>query len=274
MNIQLRYFKHEIPLFLTSSPCDQRVYRMIWFIKAGGKYVLDFEEAAVSDNTVLLIQPATVSYLKANKPTGTEGWALFIDWSYLESHGSNLIPVICGYQYTYQSVMRPDLAGKASQLLMLFHQELQTTGLPQQEILNAYLVLILSLFKSLLPEIPDQRKYDPRYYHFMELLNAQYKFEKGVDSYAAQLNLSARQLNRLCKEAVNYTVSQLIDMRLYLEAKRRLYYTAESIKEISFDLGFEDPSYFARFFKNQSGLSPTLYRLAGVPKVPDKVLKS
>ncbi len=274
MDILLKYFKNEVPLSLRSPQHDERIYRIVWFIKIKGKYILDFGEINLFDNCVLLIQPATINYLKDYEPFETEGWMLFIDWSYLEKHGSNLISAMCEYLDTYQAVMRPELADKALQLLNMFCQELLKTGQPQQDILNAYLVLLLSLFKSLLPAAQETQSFDPRHYQFLELLGRQYKLEKKVAFYAAALNLSARQLNRICKEAVNYTASQLIDMRLYLESKRLLHYTSKSIKEISFDLGFEDPSYFARFFRNQCGLSPTLYRQTDVPKVPDKVLKS
>ena len=54
--------------------------------------------------------------------------------------------------------------------------------------------------------------------------------------------------------------SALIQERLIQAAKRKLIYTSDTVKEIAFDLNFNDPSYFIRFFKKQVGSSPNVYR--------------
>ena len=74
------------------------------------------------------------------------------------------------------------------------------------------------------------------------------------------MNLSSYQLNGITKTTVGKTASALIDEYILLEAKRYLLATASQVKEIADHLGYEDPSYFIRFFKKHTGLSPDAFR--------------
>jgi AraC-like DNA-binding protein len=74
------------------------------------------------------------------------------------------------------------------------------------------------------------------------------------------MNLSAYQLNEITKSSIGKTASELINEHIILEAKRYLLATAEQVKEIADHLGYEDPSYFIRFFKKQTGFSPDAFR--------------
>jgi len=82
-----------------------------------------------------------------------------------------------------------------------------------------------------------------------------------VSAYADMLKRTPRQLDALVRAVVGRTVAQLLDDAVMLEAKRRLVSTVESIKTIAYDLGFEDPSYFVRFFKRHAGMTPVHFRL-------------
>ena len=64
-------------------------------------------------------------------------------------------------------------------------------------------------------------------------------------------------MNELTKKAVGHTVKQLIDQRLLLEAKRMISHGASSFKEIAFDLGFSEASYFTRFSRNKADTRPS-----------------
>jgi len=93
----------------------------------------------------------------------------------------------------------------------------------------------------------DARKYIEQYY----------KEEKNVEFYARKMELSSKRLNEIFKELLGQTVTQVLHHRLLLEAKRELVSQTKTIQSISDDLGFENPSYFARFFKKNEGSSPT-----------------
>ncbi len=79
-------------------------------------------------------------------------------------------------------------------------------------------------------------------------------------AYAAALGLSPGHLNALCREHVRRSAGACIRGRIVLEARRLLRYTDMTAAMIVYSLGFEDPSYFTRFFTRETGLSPRRYR--------------
>lgn len=83
---------------------------------------------------------------------------------------------------------------------------------------------------------------------------------KAVYEYATLLNLSPYQLNAITRASVGKTASDLIKDQIILEAKRYLLATSRQVKDIAVYLGYEDISYFIRFFKKQTGQSPEAFR--------------
>jgi AraC-like DNA-binding protein len=88
-----------------------------------------------------------------------------------------------------------------------------------------------------------------------------FKTEHSVQAFARKLLTQSRTLNSLSKKYTSKTAGDIIADRIVLEAKRELYYNTKSIKEIGYDLGFDDPAYFTRFFKKQIGVSPQEYKM-------------
>jgi AraC-like DNA-binding protein len=74
------------------------------------------------------------------------------------------------------------------------------------------------------------------------------------------LNISPKALAKITKTHFNKTITDLIAERIIIEAKRELYLTSKAIKEIAYDLGFQDEYYFSRFFKTNADVSPQLFR--------------
>ena len=95
---------------------------------------------------------------------------------------------------------------------------------------------------------------------FRELVERHYRAHRPVGAYAAELGLTATHLNRLCRAALGRSALGVIAARLVLEAKRDLAYTTLSVKQIGAGLGFADPAYFTRFFRHQTGRTPTQFR--------------
>jgi AraC family transcriptional activator of pobA len=81
-----------------------------------------------------------------------------------------------------------------------------------------------------------------------------------VSRYAQRLGLSTERLNRMVRAETGHNVQTLLHARLAREACRRLVHVAAPISRLAFELGFEDPAYFSRFFKRQTGLGPREYR--------------
>jgi AraC-like DNA-binding protein len=95
---------------------------------------------------------------------------------------------------------------------------------------------------------------------FLELLEAHVFDHKPVSQYAAMLNLSIYQLNAITKATLGKTCSELINEHIILEAKRWLLATSNQVNQIADKLGYEDVSYFIRFFKKHTGHSPESFR--------------
>lgn len=95
---------------------------------------------------------------------------------------------------------------------------------------------------------------------FRLLIEKNYKQHWNVKCYAEKLNLSEHRLNSITRTEVNKSALQVIHERLILEAQRRLIFTSMSVNEISYDLGFNDPAYFSRFFTSRQKMPPGKFR--------------
>ena len=81
-----------------------------------------------------------------------------------------------------------------------------------------------------------------------------------IPFYAQQLQLSTSTLNRLCQTHFKKSLSKIIEDKIVALAKKKLFLTNQSVKEIAHELGFDDPFYFSRFFKKSTQLSPVSFR--------------
>jgi AraC-like DNA-binding protein len=81
-----------------------------------------------------------------------------------------------------------------------------------------------------------------------------------VAFYASKLNKSPKTLSNLFSSLSDRTPIDIIHERIMVHARKQIYHTTKSIKEIAYDLGYEDIQTFSRFFKNKEGLSPIQYR--------------
>ncbi len=118
---------------------------------------------------------------------------------------------------------------------------------------------------------PSRRAAMPLYTRWVTLAEAHYREHWPVTRYAGHLGLSTERLNRLVRAETGSNAQALLHARLVREACRRLVHVAEPVARIGFQLGFEDPAYFCRFFKRHVGVAPSTYREqagVGVGAVP------
>jgi AraC-like DNA-binding protein len=123
-------------------------------------------------------------------------------------------------------------------------------------VLTIYLSRLYALQFSNTETIPEKvllRKY-------LNKIEENYIDQHEVSAYADMLNISAGHLSEVVKEQSGKPAITHIHERLIVEAKRLLFHTDYAIKEIAFTLGFEDASYFNRFFKRITGDTPAVYR--------------
>lgn len=125
-----------------------------------------------------------------------------------------------------------------------------------KSIVRSMLQIIKSPFEQSLslPQAPGHLQ------KFMMLVSQYFNEKRNVSDYAEMLHITANYLNELCTEKLGTSAKALIEEQVMLEIKRLLFHTDLSVKEIAYQLNFEDPSYFVRRFKEKTGLTPLAFR--------------
>jgi AraC family transcriptional activator of pobA len=96
--------------------------------------------------------------------------------------------------------------------------------------------------------------------NFQKLIESHYTTLRLPKDYAELLYITPNHLNALCKDVLDISAGEVIRNRIVLEAKRLLINLHLTISEIAAKLGFDDNSYFTKFFKKQTGLTPDEFR--------------
>jgi AraC family transcriptional activator of pobA len=159
----------------------------------------------------------------------------------------------------------PAYQAKLKLLVAIFKQELATQDHIQTEMLVVLLKrLIITITKLARSEyMPGEDNQEQRlsiFRKFNVLVESHFRREHSVAYYANSLHKSPKTLANIFALYSDKTALQLIQGRIVLEAKRLLHYTPKSVKEITYELGFEEPAYFCNFFKRHTAVSPMKYR--------------
>ncbi len=96
--------------------------------------------------------------------------------------------------------------------------------------------------------------------NFLKILEENFRRPEGVEFYAEKLFMTSRNLNLICHNILQQSVSEIIETRKLIEAKNLLISTGKTISEIGFELGYNEKSYFTNVFKKKSGQTPTEFR--------------
>ncbi len=145
--------------------------------------------------------------------------------------------------------------------------EFETPALAQYEQLVSYLkIFLITASRLKVAQQPDaKQEFTDRKEPFIlqnlkDSIELHFKTKHSASDYADMLNISPKALSKITKTHFNKTLTDLISERIVIEAKRDLYLTNKSVKEIAHDLGYDDEYYFSRFFKNNADVSPQIYR--------------
>ncbi len=129
-----------------------------------------------------------------------------------------------------------------------------------QMLLKRFLIMATRIYKEFHQmENIEESKIDVIRNYFY-LVETNYKSKHSVADYAEMLNKPAKSITNLFANHYSKSPLKVIQERIHIEAKRYLNYSDRSIKETSFELGFEDVQSFSRFFKNIEGVSPKEFR--------------
>lgn len=242
-------------------------YQIIWFQSGNPTLLVDFKAVHIQPNTVLFLNKDVVKQLADKTPF--EGISiLFTDSFYCQTETDT--------RYLRNTILFNDLLSvsqiRVQKQIQLF------AGLVQQMIGelnhtkdNFQADILQNLLHNFLLQAERIRRTqgfteikkgaDLDYVMlFKDLLEAHYKVQKQVSYYARQILITEKRLNQATTKVLGKTPKEIIDDRIMLEAKRLLAHTNESIKEIGFSLGFEEPTNFIKYFKKHALTTPTEFR--------------
>lgn len=129
-------------------------------------------------------------------------------------------------------------------------------------------LLLSTLFTMIESERKKTDNSEKRFYNtqnitfrnFLKILEENFHRPEGVEFYAEKLFMSARNLNLICHNILQKSVSEIIETRKLIEAKNLLISTDKPISEIGYELGFNEKAYFTTVFKKKSGQTPSEFR--------------
>jgi AraC family transcriptional regulator, transcriptional activator of pobA len=225
--------------------------------------MIDFHLFRLKENSVLYILPGQVhSYTKAEQRM--EGWFLAID--------ADIIPSDLRSVLEDPLLMRKPFVATAAEMGMMgqcaglaFTLDCREGSACSRQAVYSLLTSLIALVAGLYERrraagVVEATRPQAIAREFRLLLAKEYKALKSPADYAEALHLSAPYLNEAVKEATGCTVSYWIQQEIILEAKRLLFHSPCSVKEIAYQLGYEDHTYFSRLFKKASGRTPGDFR--------------
>lgn len=130
-----------------------------------------------------------------------------------------------------------------------------------RQLLGTVFTMIESERRKLKPDDEEQLKSQSiTFKNFLRILEENFRRNVGVAYYAEKLFMSARNLNTICHQILQQSVSEIIETRKLIEAKNLLSTTNKSISEIGFELGYNEKAYFTNVFKKKTGQTPSAFR--------------
>jgi AraC-like DNA-binding protein len=159
------------------------------------------------------------------------------------------------------------LANRLDAVIGQIRTEIQKPGIAQYELLISFMKIFLisasrAKAQQQMDSIPPKASSKAPFIlqNLREAIEKDFKSKHAPLDYAVLLNISPNALAKIAKTHFNKTLTDLIAERIIIEAKRELYLTNKSIKEVAYELGYDDEFYFSRFFKKNVSISPQTYR--------------
>lgn len=238
-------------------------YFILIIEEGSGTHVIDFTTYPVTERSIYLMRPGQVHELRLQ--SNCKGYLLeFTDEFFLnyEAATKRIIQSTCKVNYYQPGVstfIKIDPLLRA--ILIESTEKKQKYEYAVQTYLQLFFVEILRLAYAM-PGIQDEKtSYQLELVDvFRELIEENLSNHKQPSWYAEKMNLTTHQLNTITKTTLGKSSSEMIRDCILLEAKRYLLATTNLINQISWHLGYEDVSYFIRFFKKHAGLSPEAFR--------------
>lgn len=265
---------HFMPRFFVDNPGAMtphvhRFYQIIWFRRGHGVHRVDFVDYPVVDNTIFFIAPGQTHSFDGLRDY--EGVIIHFNDSFMADEESSesvflKYDVFSAYDALPYYRVTHEEATRLLTLVNEMNREYSLTGAFAHKDYMQYLVRLFLIRVQRNGERSQKTKLyvnsvaNRTFVRFRQQLERHFHTVHTVKGYADMLNISSRTLTSYVSQSTHCSPLQVINDRIVLEAKRQIQHSALSIKEIAYDLGFEDPSYFVKFFKRMTGRMPNEFR--------------
>lgn len=256
----------------TTKPHIHSYYQIIWFKEGGGKHFVDFKDYKVTENIVFFIAKNQVHYFDNN--IHYNGVLLHFNEAFLVHKDSETDFFLkCNlfnnpFKQQFCSIGQETgiiLDGYISQLKREFEN---ADEFGKEELLRAYLKSFLiqahrtktaqDQSKNYVSFQLDEKRL--QLIKFINLIEENYTKGLSIAEYSRLLFVSSRTLANLTGLLLNKTPIQMIQERIIIEAQRLLIHSELNVNQVGYRLGFDDPSYFVKYFKKHIKVSPSEFR--------------
>lgn len=252
------------------APHRHNYYEIFIFLQGGGTHKIDFNEHPIETNALHFISPGQVHLVARAK--GCHGYVITFPeelYGLHDQHKHFLQQVNLYHNYAAPTLFTctEEEIDIFKALIARIEQEYDSAGLMREELMRSYLNIFLvhsaRIFQQKTASGKTQKQAQAGQHivqRFRQLLDEHFAKVQHVNEYADMLAITPSHLNDTIKKVTGSTASAHISERILLEAKRLLFNTNHSIKEIAFMLGFDDPTYFGRFFRKSTHFTPGDFR--------------
>ncbi|MGI9532617.1 helix-turn-helix domain-containing protein [Lutimonas sp.] len=238
----------------------------IFYIKEGkGSYQIDFKSYSFDGNVLFFLSPGQVFSVDTEKIKKAYRIRFVRDFYCIQTHDKEVSCNGVLFNNVYETpFVHPNLSelSKLDHIITELSEEFKLGETAQYDMLQSYLkqfiVLSVRIKKGTKPVVAE--KSTPLFKDFSTLVDVHFKKQHAIGFYADRLGVSPKSLSKHFLRVGLLKPSEYLKNRIILEAKRKLLYADSSIKNIAYDLGFNDPAYFTRFFTKASGQSPKKYK--------------
>jgi AraC-like DNA-binding protein len=245
---------------------EKGLYKIIWCTEGQERLTIDGYEIVLKKNQVLFCTPEN----RVTIPKENDGLMAFIFNREFYCIQHNDSEVSCMGLLFYGSSNAPviELNEKDQRsfnaMLVLFQEEFATKDHIQGEMLRTLLKRMLITSTRLIKLETNQAALSVKQVELIRkfniLVEQHFKEKHQVADYADLLFKSPKTLSNFFKKHDENSPLKIINGRIAAEAKRLLLYSDKSAEEISYELGYNEPSHFSKFFKTQVGVSPMVFR--------------
>jgi AraC family transcriptional activator of pobA len=234
----------------------------IFIIQRKGDFLweLDFNQVTLTGPTVCYVAPGQVHrYINIRR---ADVWMVFMESDLVPPQAIEIFNACLNGKQTAVIADNDPIFQLVPILDKALKQE--NTNLQQKLIGTLAATLALMTATKLITDHYDETLLSSQQYqlvtHFKKLLSDNFREIKQVKIYSVMLNITPLYLNEVSKAVTGFTASYWINQQVLLEAKRLLYYTTLDVKQVAYELGYDDHTYFSRFFKKHTGLTALSFR--------------